>query len=324
VLKWVDKLKPELTVNPPPAVAVAEAFSTARNWSRLRRWTRTGSWGKSDYLRLAYQAYAAKQTRQAGAEAEFQSLWRAAERATEEDPQRLVNLARLATRWNLFTEAEQLWLKVTKTAPLRREALDSLARIYRSTNDLPNLYRTMQGLHEISPGDVDVAANYARLGLLLDQNAAEAHRVAKEAYDRAPANVNCAVTYAFSLYGLGRTAAGIDIIRSLPPDQVRDPHAAAFVAVLLIDDNQFDPAREYIQAAQKGGIFPEEKKLVDEAVAKLNTPSPTPSGPATSPPPISVPVGPLPGIGTAPSSPLPAAATAPPRRELPLPTPDEP
>ena len=35
VLKWIDKLKPELTAKPPAAVAVAEAFATAKNWSRL-------------------------------------------------------------------------------------------------------------------------------------------------------------------------------------------------------------------------------------------------------------------------------------------------
>src|SRR6202008_2539877 len=57
-LKWIDKLKPELTTNPPPAVSVAEAFAATKNWSRLKRWTRSGSWGKSDYLRLAYQAFA--------------------------------------------------------------------------------------------------------------------------------------------------------------------------------------------------------------------------------------------------------------------------
>ena len=72
----------------------------------------------------------------------------------------------------------------------------------------------MRRLHENSPADENIAADYARLALLLDQNAAEGHEVAKKAYDRAPTNLNCAVTYAFSLYNLGRTAAGLDIIRT--------------------------------------------------------------------------------------------------------------
>jgi hypothetical protein len=235
-----------------------------------------------------------------------------------------VTLARLATKWNLLGEAEQLWLRVTKNGSVRREALDSLARIYRANNDLPNLYRTMQGLHELSPSDTDTAANYARLALLLDQNTSEGHRIAKEAYDRASHNINCAVTYAFSLYGLGRTAAGLDIIRKLPPEGIHDPHAAVFVAVLLIDENQFDAAREYIEAAQKGPIVVEEKKLLDEAIAKMNTPAPSPSASPTPTPPLDLPMAPLPSMSVSPSSSRPAAPASPPPRGMPLPTPGEP
>ena len=324
VLKWVDKLKPEVTATPPAAVSVAEALAAAKNWSRLKRWTRTGSWDKSDYLRLAYQAYAAKQVRQSGAQAEFESLWRGAERATEDDPQRQATLARLATKWNFFAEAEQLWIRVTKSTPSRREALETLARIYRSNNDLPNLYRTMQGLHEIAPGDLDIAANYARLALLLDQNASEGHRIAKEAFQRAPANVNCAVTYAFSLYGLGRTAAGLDIIRKLPPNELQDYHAAAFVAVLLIDENQFDAAKKYIALAERGPLFVEERKLLEEAVAKTRSPSPTPA--AAPAPTVSQSAAPLsiPSLSATPGSKPPAAAASAPPQGRPLPTPNDP
>ena len=318
VLKWAEKLKPELTASPPPSIAVAEAFAAAKNWSRLKRWTRSGSWDNSDYLRLAYQAFATRQARQAGAEAEFSALWRSAERATEEDAQRELNLARLATRWNLLVEAEQLWLRVAKNAPYRREALDTLSRIYRSNNDLPNLYRVMQRLHEASPGEPWTAANYARLALLLDQNASEGHRIAKEAYDRAPTDVNCAVTYAFSLYGLGRTSAGLDIIKKMPNDQLHDPHAAVYVAVLFMDENQLDMAKDYIETAQRGPIFVEEKKLLDETLAKLNAPTPTP-GPSVA--------GPAPILPLAKATPTPKRSTPPPvaprpERELPMPEPE--
>src|SRR4029077_16654664 len=102
----------------------------------------------------------------------------------------------------------------------------------------------------------------------LEQNAAEGHRVAKEAYDHAPTEVNCAVTYAFSLYSLGRTAEGLEIIKKLPNDQLHDPHASVYVAVLLLDENQVDAAKEYIETAQRVPIFVEEKKLLDEALTK--------------------------------------------------------
>lgn len=277
VLKWMEKLPAELTTNPPPSIAIADAFVQARNWSRLKRWTRSGSWGESEYLRLAYQAYGSKQSRQSVADAEFSSLWRSAERAAADRPEREINLARLAAKWGFLAEAEQLWLRVSKDALSRREALDALFRIYRANNDLPNLYRTAQRLHESSPNEPSVAADYARLSLLVDQNAAEGHRVAKEAYERAPADVNAATTYAFSLYGLGRSAEGIEVMRKLPAEKLRDPHAAIYFAVLLLDENQVAAAREYLVVAEKGPIFPEEKKLLEEAMLKANPANPTPT-----------------------------------------------
>jgi predicted Zn-dependent protease len=281
VLKWMEKLPSEVTTNPPPAIAIADAFAEAKNWSRLKRWTRGGGWGDSEYLRLAYQAYASKQSRQTSSDAEFSGLWHSAERAASDKTEREINLARLASKWNLPTEAEQLWLRVSKNAPMRREALDALFRIYRANNDLANLYRTAQRLHESSPNEPAAAATYARFALLVDQNPAEGHRVAKETYDRAPGDINAAMTYAFSLYGLGRTAEGIEIIKKLPPEGMHDPHAAVYAAILFLDENQIAAAQEYIAAAQAGPIFPEEKMLLDEAIAKASSaipsPSPTPS-----------------------------------------------
>jgi hypothetical protein len=275
----MEKLPSETTTNPPPAIAIADAYAEAKNWSRLRRWTRSGAWGDSEYLRLAYQAYSSKQARQTSSDAEFASLWHSAERTAGDQTDREINLARLALKWNLPAEAEQLWLRVARDAPMRREAFDALFRIYRASNDLPNLYRTAQRLHENSPNEPGLAANYARLALLVDQNPADGHRLAKETYDRAPDDVNVAMTYAFSLYMLGRTAEGVEIMKKLPPEGVHDPHAAVYAAVLLLDENQAPAAQEYVFAAQAGPIFPEEKKLLDEAIAKAKstTPAPIPS-----------------------------------------------
>lgn len=286
VLKWMDKLPAELTTNPPPAIAIADAFAEAKNWSRLKRWTRSGAWGDSEYLRLAYQAHASKQARQTSSDAEFSGLWESAERAAGEKAEREINLARLASKWNFAAEAERLWLRVSKHAPMRREAFDALYRIYRANNDLPNLYRIAQRLHESSPNEPAAAANYARLALLVDQNPAEGHRLAKETYERAPDEINSAMTYAFSLYGLGRTAEGIEIIKKLPLEGVHDPHAAVFAAILFLDDNRIADAQEYIAAARSGPIFPEEKKLLEEAISKANSAAPSPvSSPAPTPSP---------------------------------------
>ena len=282
VVKWIDKLPADKLTFPPVSIAVADAYADAKNWLRLKRWTRSGSWGDSEYLRLGYQAIAARESRRTAEDAEFEALWRAAEQATKALPERELGLAHLASKWNLPSESEELWLRLAKNPPMRREALNALRQLYRAKNEVGKLYQILQRLHESSPNEPPITADLARLGLNIDQNNKQSQELAKEAYDRAPSEVNCGVTYAFSLYRLGRSAEGLEIIKKLPPDQLHDPHAAVYVALLLVDANQLEAAKEYIDAADDGRIYAEEKELLDEARVKLAMASSSPS-PSASP-----------------------------------------
>lgn len=281
VVKWLDKLPTEKLTSPRVAVAVADAYASSKNWTRLKRWTRKGMWGESDYLRLAYQAIATRQSRQDSRDTEFHALWRAAEQSTNDQPERELVLARLASKWDLKKESEPLWLRVAENPPLRREALDALRRLYREDNDGGKLYDVLQRLHESSPNEAPITADLARLGLNLERNVERSHDLAKEAHDRAPNEVNCAVTYAFSLYRLGRSSEALAIIQGLPADQLHDPHAAVYAALLLADTSQIDAAKDYVAAADDE-IYPEEKKVLDEAKAKIASASAIPS-PTVSP-----------------------------------------
>jgi len=288
VVKWMEKLPDATTAKPPPAIAIAAAFAEQKNWSRLRRWTRSESWGEEDYLRLAYQGYAARQSRQSSADAEFDTLWRAALHAAADHPEREINLARLASKWNLPIESEELWSRLSHTPANRREALDSLYRLYRGKNDLKKLYDVLQRLHEASPNEIGITANLARLGLNIEQNTKQAQQLAKQVYERAPEDVSCAVTYAFSLYVQGRTTEGLGIMQKLPPEALHESHAAVYAAVLLLDENQTDGAKEYIQVAKRGPIYAEEKRLLEDELAKIAgvSPSPTPlPSPSSTPAP---------------------------------------
>jgi hypothetical protein len=276
VVKWIEKLPAEKLTPPPASVMVAAAYANAKNWTRLKRWTRKGMWGESDYLRLAYQAIAVRESsRDGGTPDEFDKLWRAAEQSTNDQPERELVLARLASKWTPEKQSEQLWLRVAQDPPLRREALDALRRLYRAANDTGKLYDVLQRLHETSPSEAPITADLARLGLNLDRNIERSHDLANEAHDRAPNELNCAVTYAFSLYRFGRNADALAIIQSLPAEQLRDPHAAVYAALLLADASQIDAARNYVAAADDE-IYPEEKKALDEAKTKIASSSATP------------------------------------------------
>ena len=302
VVKWIDKLPAAQLSSAPMSIAVADAYATVKNWSRLKRWTRTGDWGDSEYLRLAYQAIAARQSQSrsgGAANAEVETLWRSAEKLTNEQPEHELALARVASKWELENESEELWQRVAENRPMRREALEALRRLYRAKNETGKLYEVLQRLHESSPNEAPITADLARLGLELDQNIERSHQLAREAYDRARQEVNCAVTYAFSLYNMGRTNEGLEIVKKLPPEQLHDPHAAVYVTLFLIDQNQTDAAREYMEAAEHGPIYLEEKRLLDEAKTRLaSSPTPSPS-PSVTPTPASAST---PGSTSAPSA----------------------
>src|SRR5947199_6029955 len=178
VVKWIDKLSPDKLGSPPASIAVADAYANVRNWSRLKRWAHVGAWGESEYLRLAYQAIAVRRSHQNAADTEFETLWRSAEEATNEQPKRDLDLARLASKWNLEKESEQLWLRVGKNPPMRREAFDALRRLYRANNNLEKLYDILQRLHESSPNEPPITADLARLRLNTDHNTKQSHDLA--------------------------------------------------------------------------------------------------------------------------------------------------
>jgi Tfp pilus assembly protein PilF len=271
VVKWIEKLPAKKLTSPPTAVAVANAYASAKNWKQLERWTRKGMWGESDYLRLAYHAFATRQSRENHPD-KFDKLWRDAVRSANGQPERELVLARLASKWSLEKESEQLWLRVAEDPPLRREALDRLRLLYREDNDTGKLYDVLRRLHESSPNEAPITADLARLGLNLETNIDRSHDLAKEAHDRAPNEINCAVTYAFSLYRLGRSAEALGIIQELSGHQLHDPHAAVYTALLLADAGQIDAAKDYVAAAN-GGIYPEERKMLDEAKTRISSAS---------------------------------------------------
>ena len=291
VVKWIDKLPPARLSSPPVSVAIADAYATVKNWSRLKRWIRSGNWGDAEYLRLAYDAIAEKHLRSgtdSSANSEFETLWQSATESSEDVPERELMLARLATKWHLANQAEELWVRVEENPTMRREALDNLRELYRARDETTKLYAVLQRLHESSPNEVPITADLARLGLNLGENIESSHQLAKEAYDRAANEVNCATTYAFSLHRLGRNAEALAIIQGLQPEQLHDAHAAVYVALVLAEGNELEGAKDYLAAAANGQLYPEEKKLLEEAKTKLIAASAIPS-PAESPTPSGTP-----------------------------------
>jgi hypothetical protein len=221
---------------------------------------------------------------------EFETLWQSAAGLSQDVPDHELRLARLATKLQLANHAQELWIRVEENPATRREALDNLRQLYRARDETTKLYTVLQRLHESSPNEAPITADLARLGLNLNENTESSHQLAKEAYERAPNDVNCAVTYAFSLHRLGRNAEALAIVQSLSPEGLHDGHAAIYVALVLAEGNELEGAKDYIEAAENAKVYPEEKKLLEEAktmlIAASAIPSPTESRSPNETPPL--------------------------------------
>jgi hypothetical protein len=51
----------------------------------------------------------------------------------------------------------------------------------------------------------------------------------------------------------------------LASDQLHDPHAAVYAALILVEAGQLDAAKRDIATAETGKLYPEERKLIEEA-----------------------------------------------------------
>jgi hypothetical protein len=74
----------------------------------------------------------------------------------------------------------------------------------------------------------------------------------------------------------------------LPPEALHDPHAALYVALVLVEASELEAAKDYVAAAENANLYPEERKVLEEAKTKLIAASASPS-PAESAPPNATP-----------------------------------
>src|SRR5205085_9050289 len=182
VVKWTDNLPTAQLSSPPASVAAADAYATVKNWSRLKRRTHIGNWGDAEYLRLAYDAIAERHLRSGSgpsSSSQFETLWQSADELSRSEPERELVLARLATKWQLTSRAEELWVRIEENPTMRREALDNLRQLYRAKNETTKLYEVLQRLHESSPNEATITADLARLGLNLGENTESSYQLAK-------------------------------------------------------------------------------------------------------------------------------------------------
>lgn len=253
----------------PLPLSESDLYDRLKDWRNLEAATRDANWRGGEFLRHAYLARALRgQDKPAAAEHE----WGEAVKQALGQGTSLLALVRVAADWKWDKEMLDLLWTLTRDPDKQNEAVQTLYRYYVKVNDTQGLYRVLARWTELAPDNLDIRNNFAQVSLLLDANAGEARRIAADLYQRAPSNPAYATTYAYSLLTKGNRSGAIKVMSSLNDEQLRDPAISAYYGICLaaVHDGK---AREYLEIGQRAKLLPEEKSLVDKALASLSTAS---------------------------------------------------
>jgi len=264
-LDFAKGLPPEILHSWPVPAALAEIYTQLKDWTKLEGTAKAGSWEQFDFLRHAYLTRALRaQDKSAAAERE----WAEAVKLAASQSGSLFSLARLASEWNWDKEALDLLWVLSKNAETQAEALNTLYSCYTKLKDAQGLYRVLVRWAELAPDDLNIQNNFAQISLLLGVNPNKARDIAAAVYRKAPWNPPYAATYAYSLLTNGKSEEAVKVMSSLTDEQLRDPAIRAYYGICLAAVHD-DKARQFLEAGKQSSFLPEEKRLIEKALASL-------------------------------------------------------
>jgi len=266
-IDWWKQLPQQTRMHMPLPAGIAESYVLLREWEPLKSLVSTGNWGQIEYMRLAMLA---RVSREGGDELGSQTEWTSAVRAASRTPEALSSLARTAVAWGWDDYAEDLLWKVAQGSYDQQWALQELYLRFFPIHSTRNLLKVVTRMYELDPSDTWTRNNLAAYELLLQSNVPQGVQLARDLYQSAPGNPDYASTYAFALHLLGRSAEGVPILKSLGEERLRQPgYAVYYGALLAAAGDSGQEATKYLDIAETGDLFPEERLLLDQAREQL-------------------------------------------------------
>ena len=265
-LDYSKSLPAESLRNWPVPLALADAYVRLRDWQNLEAGTAKANWGRFEFLRHAYLARALReQDKPAPAEHEWSA---AVKDATSSES--LVLLIQPVSEWRWENETTDLLWALSKRPEKQKDAFVALYQHYAKTMDTQGLYRVLVRLSELDSTNLNIQNNLAQVSLLLNANPEKARRSAADVYHKSPTNPAYMTTYAYSLLTQGNAKEALRIMSSLSEEQLSDPTIGAYYGICLAALRD-EKARDFLKAGQQAMLLPEEKKLIDNALANLRT-----------------------------------------------------
>jgi hypothetical protein len=263
-LEWTKRLPADVLRQRPVYASVADCYLAMKDCGGLQKWCSQGAWEKLEFLRHAYLARAMRDCDDTiNADLEWSKAVKGGSA-----PDQLEMLQRVASKWDWKKESIDLLWQLANNQQKQQAALGTLYQYYGEQADTGNLYRVAARLARLMPNDSQVQNNYIQLSLLLNVDVDRARGLAQQLYQGHPNDPNLASTYAFSLFSQGKKQEAARIMNALSEADLKRPEIAAYYGLVLSGTGARDKAQEFFEMSRTARLLPEEKKLIDEAVAR--------------------------------------------------------
>jgi Tfp pilus assembly protein PilF len=265
-LRWLQSLPLSIQTNQPGPLIITDCQIALKDWAGLLAFVSPQDWADLGYYNSALQALA---QRSLGRDAEAAAAWRLAFRQGSRRLDSLARLARLTAAWRWTPENIEVLSKISTAFPSEKWAVDQLTDEFYAQGDTRAIEKLLLRIQALNPTDPRLKNNLAKVQLLLHTDTGKACRLAKEAYDTAPADPLLASTYAYSLLVQKKSEAAVKAFAQVKPEDLKIPVVAAYYGAVLAQSGNPALAKEPLNLAESAKLLPEELEMVRQAKAGL-------------------------------------------------------
>ena len=266
-VEWTKTMQRKIAADPRLKLALAESHIKLQDWEAAKELLASADWGEYKFLALAMQA---RLFRQEGRVTQAQTVWDSAIVEANKSQEFLIELERIAERWQWDTEAETtLWKLLERPYP-PDWVFTALESRYMARLDSDSLNKLWHRRQEIDPSDMMNSNNLALVSLLRGEKMDTAHKMAADVYVSDKTNPFFVSTYAYSLHRQGKSQEALKVLSALSPEQLRDPSTAVCYLAVLLANGEKDKARELLPQIKPDSLLPEEKRLLYQSQNALD------------------------------------------------------
>ncbi len=264
--KWLRSLPPQTENNLPIQLIMTDCQIALKDWNGLFAAVQSKDWGETEFYRVALVSLAQRSLGQSAVSAES---WQHALHLAAAQPEHLAELAQVTGQWGWGPERTAVLQEVIERYPKEKWAVDQLMAQLYANGDTRGLQELLTRLQPINPADIQLENNLANVLLLRKSELDKAYQLAREAYGTSSDDPFVISTYAYSLLLQNRSDEALKVIAGLKPEYLKIPSIAAYYGVIEAQTGHKDLAREPLVRAGQGKLLPEEKEMIQSAIARL-------------------------------------------------------